>query len=305
MKYIKLFEQYKLSLLNQTKDYNCGPTALKMIADYYKISVSLEELEIIMGSDNITGTTDIKMLKGLEYLSLDYKQFTSNKQDSYNMLHLTLKNNVVLLRTLIKNIKHWICCDKYDDIKKTYHILDPWLGEYTITESELETIWSARNYDGFIINGIKKISLGEIKIQSIQKIDMKEILNMCSCIFTNVMNYTEIQRYLIATTDFEKSFKLTDNNKIIGCYLINEITLPELPNKIGLEGIALAIIPSYRKYGLGEKLKDYLEQYGKDNNYDFIFGEHLKGLNNINDWLKRRELYKETESSYFTIKYLN
>jgi len=55
---------------------------------------------------------------------------------------------------------------------------------------------------------------------------------------------------------------------------------------------------------LGDKLKDWFENYAKDNGYDFIFGQHLKGLNNIDSWLKRRELYKEDKHSYYTIKYL-
>lgn len=71
-----------------------------------------------------------------------------------------------------------------------------------------------------------------------------------------------------------------------------------------MEGVALGLKKEYRGNGFGEKLKDWFENYAKDNGYDFIFGQHLKGLNNIDFWLKRRELYREDKHSYYTIKYL-
>lgn len=298
----KLFTE-KLKLIYQPDGISCGPTSLKMVSDYYGIICSIEELTIAMGTDNKTGTTDVKMKLGLEYLSLDYEQFSGGKDISYNKLYTALKNgNMILLRTLVKGIKHWICCDGYSETKKTFNILDPWLGNYELDVNGIENIWSPREYDGFIVKGISKKNITNFQILPITENDKHQIISMCSTIFSGLMSYNNNYNYIKSSTDFTKSVKLVVNDEIVGAYLIKEIILE---GKIGLEGVALAIKPTYRKYGLGEKLKDWLENYAKDNKYAFIFGQHLKGLSNINYWLKRRELYSENEHSYYTIKWLN
>lgn len=150
----------------------------------------------------------------------------------------------------------------------------------------------------------ESINIGEIKIEKIQKDDIDEVVDMASKIFSNVMSYEDNQQYIRSVTDFDLSCKLTNNGEIIGCYLIAPIKLARLKGRKGLEGIALAVKEEYRGKGLGNKLKDWFESYAKDNDYDFIFGQHLKGLHDIDSWLKRREIYKEDRLSYYTIKYL-
>jgi hypothetical protein len=58
----------------------------------------------------------------------------------------------------------------------------------------------------------------------------------------------------------------------------------------------LAVDKSIRGMGWGNKLKDYPKTLG----IDYIWGQQLKTLNNLNDWLKRRELVGETNSVYIT-----
>jgi GNAT superfamily N-acetyltransferase len=99
--------------------------------------------------------------------------------------------------------------------------------------------------------------------------------------------------------------KYSDNGKIIGCYIVADRKLRQMPDKKGIEGIGLCILPEYRGKGYGELLKDWLEKYAKENNYDFVFGQHLKSLHNLEPWLKRRELYAEDSHSYYTIKWIN
>lgn len=147
----------------------------------------------------------------------------------------------------------------------------------------------------------ESIKLGEIKIEKIKKEDIDEVVNIASHIFSNVMPYDANQSYIRSVTDFDISCKLTNNDEIIGFYLLSP---KNLKDKKGLEGIALGVKPEYRGKGLGEKLKDWFENFAKSNGYEFIFGQHLKGLHNIDSWLKRREIYKEDEHSYYTIKYL-
>jgi len=146
--------------------------------------------------------------------------------------------------------------------------------------------------------------LSDIKIEKIEKKDIHEIIHMSSVIFSHVMSYKNNVKYISNVTDFDKSVKLTNDGDIIGCYLVNDIELEEFRDKKGIEGIAICVKPEYRNYGLGEKLKDWLEEYAEDNDYDFIFGELLKGLKNLKQWLKRMDLYKEDDHSYYIIKHL-
>jgi len=48
--------------------------------------------------------------------------------------------------------------------------------------------------------------------------------------------------------------------------------------------------------GWGNKLKDA----PKTLDVDYIWGQQFKGLNNLEDWLKRRELIHETQDIYIT-----
>jgi GNAT superfamily N-acetyltransferase len=143
-------------------------------------------------------------------------------------------------------------------------------------------------------------------IKPIEEYDKEEILDLVSTIFSEMteMTYEECVEYIEETADWNKSIKLTLDDKIIGCYIIADKQLEEYPDKKGIEGIGLCILPEYRSKGYGELLKDWLETYAKNSNYDFIFGQHLKSLHNLEPWLKRRELYDEDEDSYYTIKWL-
>jgi GNAT superfamily N-acetyltransferase len=136
-------------------------------------------------------------------------------------------------------------------------------------------------------------------ISSISREEEEEIIHMASLIFRNVRSY-EGNRENISTSDFSRSIKVTDGEKIIGCYLVKEIEIPGEGK--GIEGFALCLLPEYRGIGLGRSLKDWLELYAEEEGYDFIFGLHFKGLNNIHHWIKRRDLYEETEDLYKTIK---
>ncbi len=64
----------------------------------------------------------------------------------------------------------------------------------------------------------------------------------------------------------------------------------------GVEGILLFIEEKHRGDGWGNKLKDMSKELG----YDYIWGQQFKGLNNLQDWLKRRELITETDNIYIT-----
>lgn len=95
---------------------------------------------------------------------------------------------------------------------------------------------------------------------------------------------------------------LNEEDKIMGLYLLGDkqldsLTLNEKFIKLkGVEGVLLAVSEDIRGEGWGNKLKDY----PKTLEFDYIWGQQLKSLNNLEDWLKRRELIAETKSVYIT-----
>ena len=68
----------------------------------------------------------------------------------------------------------------------------------------------------------------------------------------------------------------------------------------GLQGIALGLLPRYRKYGYSKDMINYTRSLG----FDYIWGEHDKRLENLDSWLKIRELLGENKESYFTVENL-
>ena len=95
---------------------------------------------------------------------------------------------------------------------------------------------------------------------------------------------------------------LDDEDKIMGLYLLgnsqlDSLTLNEKYVKLkGIEGVLLVVDEEIRGQGWGDKLKDY----PKTLDFDYIWGQQLKTLNNLEYWLKRRELITETKSVYIT-----
>jgi hypothetical protein len=114
----------------------------------------------------------------------------------------------------------------------------------------------------------------------------------------------------ILESDFNISKKLVVGNRVIGFYLLAPRSIfKELPrnckivgdlnkykNKRGVEGIALAIIPEFRGKGYGNLLKDLPKTLG----FDYVFGGQMKKLNNLDDWLKRRELIADGGDCWIT-----
>jgi hypothetical protein len=93
-----------------------------------------------------------------------------------------------------------------------------------------------------------------------------------------------------------------EEDNIMGLYLLGDKQLDSLVRDEkylelnGVEGVLLAVDKSIRGMGWGNKLKDFPKTLG----FDYIWGQQLKTLNNLIDWLKRRELVGETNSVYIT-----
>jgi hypothetical protein len=95
---------------------------------------------------------------------------------------------------------------------------------------------------------------------------------------------------------------LDDEDKIKGLYLLGNNQLysfwsnEKYDGLKGIEGVLLVVDKEIRGQGWGNKLKEY----PKTLQVDYIWGIQLKTLNNIGDWLKRREILFETTTTYIT-----
>lgn len=106
-------------------------------------------------------------------------------------------------------------------------------------------------------------------------------------------------------TNWSLSAILVDeDDKLLGAYLLGDLQVDSIietedyKELNGVEGVLLAVDESIRGQGWGTKLKDYPNILG----FDYIWGQQLKTLNNLKDWLKRRVLVGETDSVYVTLE---
>lgn len=93
------------------------------------------------------------------------------------------------------------------------------------------------------------------------------------------------------------------DKRIVGMYILDEQPLPKMKGVDmgkwkgkGVQGVVLALVKKYRSSGYGSKLKDLPEKLG----YDYVWGLQLASLNNIDHWLKRREIVYKNDAIYVT-----
>lgn len=146
-------------------------------------------------------------------------------------------------------------------------------------------------------------------ISPIHSEDIKEVLHICSIIFSNVMSPNEVRGYIKSVAKWDISVKATIGDKIVGCYIFNEDPVMDQANcskedlskykKLkGIQGVALAVLPKFRGTGVGRLLRNYPLKL----NYDYIWGQHLKGLHNVDNWMKfGRRLVGDCEDLYITL----
>ena len=286
---------------SQSKGYNCGPTSIRIIADFLKYpeSITDEYIEKISGTNTQYGCTDVNMARGLNTLGIKNKRIVNDTEEvSMTNLKQSLKNGFnVVLRTLTKGIKHWIVVYKFD--KNLFYCSDPWLGKITYTYDQIVDIWKPRDFDAFIIEDKGK---ERPIIENIEEKDIPIIIEMVADEFERVMSKQSSYSYLKSAVNWKISVKLTLKGKIIGCYLLAERNFhrKELDGLKGIEGVALCLLSKYRNLGYGKMLMSYTENLP----YDYIWGQHLKGLNNMNNWERRRDYIFDYGNSYMSLKML-
>jgi predicted double-glycine peptidase len=323
----------KIKHIYQPDGISCGPTCLKMIYNHINHGdVTIEDLKVIVGTDNIKGTTLEDMIVGLNHFNIDFESpLLMNEYDAISYLNDALTNNyTVILRTLTRGIKHWVIADEFDGLY--YDIKDPWLGELKYDEQELIDIWKPRDFHCIkIINSdnknenlnqineirgwiekVKNFKKGEPVIRRFKPSDKAQVMDLVVKAFSHLMPEEHIPTYIDQSSNFNKSIVVDRNNEIIGVYLLGDRQLPdvlskndkvyvdldEYSRKNGVEGVALVVKDSEKGTGLGSKLKDYTKNLG----VDYIWGMQYKDLGNLDHWLRRRILAAENQYLNFTVE---
>jgi hypothetical protein len=141
--------------------------------------------------------------------------------------------------------------------------------------------------------------------QGIELNQIQEVLDFTFPFFEHIISNVGFNYYMkdLSNANWEESILLLDDDdNLKGAYILGNYQLPsqyvqyKYVGLTGVEGLLLAIDESIRGQGWGNKLKDYPKTLG----YDYIWGQQFKGLNNLNDWLKRRELVATTSEVYIT-----
>jgi GNAT superfamily N-acetyltransferase len=141
-------------------------------------------------------------------------------------------------------------------------------------------------------------------IKQIQESDIDEVLELANNVFNEQGINMDHKGYIGSVADWDISLKMVDDNsgEIIGFYVFNNDNIPvenDTYTDNGLHGVALGIDSKYKGLGLGKQLINYpMENMG--DRFDYIWGMHLKGLNNIEDWKKRRDIISDNGSLFIT-----
>ncbi len=286
------FHQY------QQEGHTCGVACIQMVLSYVTgKNKDTEELKTACECSTTTGVTDVGMKKGLEFAGLHSERNLRYKEEetAINYLDRILdKNNVFIMRTLTRGIKHWIVIYKKSNEK--YKVLDPWLGVIQYNQDKILDIWSARDYDGFEVftqSNLNEAMLN-FKIENASRKDLPEILDVAEPIFKNEMARSMLKMYLEGTVDWSlPNKKATVDGKIIGFYLFNGESVAEFggqledlskyKDKKGIQGLILGVDKKYRGWNVGRKLRAIPLQF---KNFDYVWGQQFDTLKNLENWTR-------------------
>lgn len=304
-KIIYINEDNELKHIYQPTGNSCGPTCIKMVGDFIKGDVgSIDNICKACGTDWVEGTPPYKMKAGLDKLNIDYIEHIHELEPYQSLKNVIDKGNIAIVRTLTKNVPHWIVIHRYDG--DTFYVNDPWLGSLKYNEPELESIWKIRDFFFYEIKSSNQKIASDVTIRKMEQNDFEYLKDNLANVFdkTGLNNEQIINE--ISHFDMNISFVAIVNDEVAGFYFLGNDQIPEIRNNEiynklstlkGVEGIGLGVLKKFKNLGIGKKLIEYSQRIP---NVDYMWGYQLKSLKNIDDWLKRRKIYFENDGLYIT-----
>jgi hypothetical protein len=141
------------------------------------------------------------------------------------------------------------------------------------------------------------------------KEDIISCLDICEKTFFKYTN--GVRSYIENMANWDLSLKAIYDDKIVGCYILNEDSITCFKSNTGfdilrytglngLHGVGLAVLEEYKGLGIGRALRDFPCENML--NYDYIFGMHLESLKNLENWKKIREVVSTTPTMHITLQ---
>lgn len=287
-------------LILQRDCYSCGATAVEMALAHLKVPQEIERIKTLFNTNPQTGTTHEGMIAGLDALELPYER-SFQVENPFEWLDAHLKKgHLFLMRTLTFGCKHWILC--YGKLKDKYLIADPAGGYIRLSQEEVVSRWEPREWDGFAI-----------LVPTKEIIDVHPIQSNDELLESLIAGFLSFQEFRLGMTlksfsntvlsgvggNLKDSWVAVHNGEVVGGYFIGHRQIGDFfptreesklyKEKVGIEGVALFVLPAYRAYGVGRVLRDI----PKYMDADYVWGQHFDCLNNIANWVKygRRVLF--------------
>ncbi len=157
-----------------------------------------------------------------------------------------------------------------------------------------------------------------VKINAIRSADLSRVFDVFERCFPDYAPLSpSLQKFLNDTVKWRISIKAVQDGQIIGFYLLgqrkislaireeNAVPTEDLArydSLCGIEGVALGVIPEFRKMGVTEQMKQRVRTIPGT---DYIYGMQYKSLANLHYWLHTRRLVAESftaEPVYFTLE---
>lgn len=310
-------DQYKrlVNYIRQPDGISCGPTCIKMVADFFRGDIpSIKDICKMCGTDSLTGTPPERMRKGLDGLGIQYIEHI-DETNPYQSLRDSLDNgSVAMLRTLTHGVPHWIVIHSYDG--EIFFVNDPWLGQIEYNQDQLEKIWKERNFFFFeVIKDNDKLNLKEdvdagVEIRSFDPDeDFDPVYDMLAEVYSKLAGASPKWIWAVIVGqcggDFTNSVVITVDGEVAGFYFLTPKNLTPngdiIKGMVGIQGVALGVSNKFKNMGLGKMLINYPSTLG----YDYVWGQQIKQLDNINDWIKRRKIYADTGGMFITYQIFN
>jgi len=281
--------------LHQPDGITCGPTVMKMTADRFGCGqgLSIKNIGDLAGTNAQTGTTDLEMHKGLAGLGMRY---TEHNPGSLPLLRECLsRGSDVALRWMYGPMKHWVLAvGDYGD--GTFDILDPSMGRRRMTGKELDRFSSGRNWQMFEIHSdqnsaffLSQRPLGQ---------EWGPAIAIAEDAFEHVSKRDMIKYELMVANPTISPTLWIGETMIAAYFMRPKILLHDAAHLDGIQGLGLALVPPYRGRGYGSMLRAWPARTG----IDYVWGAQLRTLCNIEDWKKRRIIFREAPFGYITVE---
>lgn len=294
----------------QPDGITCGPTAVAMIhGELLRRTGRSRLLDVghigsMCGTNPRTGTVHEGIATAFAGLGISSERILGRDRSLPALASALDRGDMVLCRTLTCGTKHWVLAWGRDANGRVL-VADPAVGRIVLTPAQLAERISHRDYEIWTVPADQ--TAYEVVVDDFPSVDPGVSTGahaLCRTVFGRFMPQG-LEEHLDRRSDWSASRRVVVDGDTVGVYLLRPSGLPDWADRTarertrnlrGVAGIALAVDPDRRNRGYGRILKDEPERMG----YDFVWGEQLRDLGNIEQWKRRREVLGERFDSYLS-----